>query len=99
MNKRLQEGFRKDLIERRGVLQRQVEAGETEAHAIAEIDAALARIDDGDYGLCEDCDEDIPMLRLRAVPAARLCVECTAERDKSRGRSADDDAAADDTPR
>lgn len=48
---------------------------------IAEIDAALERIDDGDYGMCEDCENDIPVLRLRALPFARLCLDCAAARE------------------
>ncbi|MEW1955645.1 TraR/DksA C4-type zinc finger protein [Terrabacter sp. NPDC080008] len=41
---------------------------------LAEIDAALARIDDGTYGRCEVCGEDIADERLRARPAARTCI-------------------------
>lgn len=48
-----------------GVLQRQ----------LAEIDAALGRIDRGEYGLCEMTGEEIPGARLRANPVARLTIE------------------------
>ncbi len=48
-----------------GVLQRQ----------LAEIDAALERIERGEYGLCEMTGEEIPAARLRANPMARLTVE------------------------
>jgi RNA polymerase-binding transcription factor DksA len=41
---------------------------------LAEIDAALARIDDGTYGTCEVCGQEIPDERLRARPAARTCI-------------------------
>jgi DnaK suppressor protein len=44
--------------------------------AIEEIDAALAKIDSGTYGVCEQCGERIPKERLRALPYARLCVKC-----------------------
>jgi DnaK suppressor protein len=40
-----------------------------------EIDAALKRIDDGTYGLCEICGKPIGEERLRALPWARLCIE------------------------
>lgn len=40
-----------------------------------EIDAALARIDDGTYGICENCGEPIPEDRLRAIPWTRLCID------------------------
>src|SRR5579875_2783120 len=44
--------------------------------AIEEIDAALAKIDAGTYGLCETCGTPIPEARLEALPQARLCVRC-----------------------
>ena len=42
---------------------------------LEEIEAALARIDDGSYGTCETCGKAIPKERLEAKPAARFCVE------------------------
>jgi DnaK suppressor protein len=41
-----------------------------------EIVAALARIEDGSYGRCENCGAEIPEERLDAVPTATLCVAC-----------------------
>ena len=41
-----------------------------------EIDAALARMDEGIYGKCENCGQDIPFERLDARPTATLCVTC-----------------------
>jgi len=41
-----------------------------------EIDAALARMDEGTYGRCESCGQDIPFERLEARPTATLCVTC-----------------------
>lgn len=46
---------------------------------LGEVEAALARIKAGDYGVCEVCDNSIPKARLEALPWARLCVSC-AER-------------------
>ncbi len=40
------------------------------------IDAALERIDNGDYGDCEECGEKITETRLKAIPWAALCIEC-----------------------
>lgn len=42
----------------------------------ADILVALQKIDDGTYGKCESCGQDIPAERLEAVPAASLCVSC-----------------------
>jgi len=37
---------------------------------------ALAKLDAGTYGKCENCGKDIPAERLQAIPATRLCMEC-----------------------
>jgi len=44
--------------------------------AVDEIDAALAKIAEGTYGTCEQCGNNIPKERLRAIPYAALCVSC-----------------------
>ena len=43
---------------------------------VAEIDEALEKIDEGSYGICESCQLEIPRIRLRALPYAKLCVKC-----------------------
>ena len=43
--------------------------------AVAEIDAALARLDDGSYGLCERCGRPIAVVRLEARPYTRYCID------------------------
>ena len=42
------------------------------------LQAALTRIDAGDYGACEDCGEDIPVGRLKLDLAALRCVSCAS---------------------
>lgn len=44
--------------------------------AVEEIDDALRKIEHGTYGRCENCHQEIPRVRLRALPFARLCVKC-----------------------
>lgn len=39
-----------------------------------EVEHALAKLDDGTYGLCEECNEPIAAARLEAMPAARFCI-------------------------
>ena len=46
---------------------------------IIEINNALRRIEEGSYGICENCGETIPIERLRAMPQAKLCVRCQTE--------------------
>ena len=43
---------------------------------LTEIDAALARREAGDYGICESCGRPIGAERLAARPAARTCIDC-----------------------
>ena len=44
--------------------------------AIEEIQAALGRLAEGTYGVCESCERPIPFERLEAIPQARHCVAC-----------------------
>jgi DnaK suppressor protein len=44
------------------------------------IDAALGRLDAGDYGYCERCGQPIPAERLAARPTATQCVTCASAR-------------------
>jgi DnaK suppressor protein len=46
------------------------------------IDEALARIREGSYGICEECEDDIAEGRLELLPFTRLCVTCQAERER-----------------
>jgi RNA polymerase-binding transcription factor DksA len=50
---------------------------QTEQH-LAEVDAALARVAAGTYGICERCGKPIPEGRLEARPVARTCVPCAS---------------------
>jgi DnaK suppressor protein len=43
---------------------------------IQRIDAALERVESGDYGYCLNCDEEIPLARLEFDPAVATCVDC-----------------------
>lgn len=54
---------------------------EVERGELAEIDAALGRIERGTFGRCEGCDGAIGRDRLRAIPEARLCVQCASRSD------------------
>ena len=49
---------------------------------LASIDEALGRIDEGIYGMCEECGLDIAEGRLVALPFTRLCVSCQSDRER-----------------
>ena len=52
------------------------ETGRRRRQYLVEIDAALTRIESGDYGDCFECGEIIHPGRLSADPAVRLCISC-----------------------
>ncbi|RMG98501.1 MAG: TraR/DksA family transcriptional regulator [Deltaproteobacteria bacterium] len=58
-----------------------------DAELLREVEAALARMEDGTYGVCEETGEPIPLARLRAIPWARRTAE--AEELAERERRAD----------
>src|SRR5437763_16243231 len=59
--------------------------GERESQAVAEIDEALRRIDEGTYGQCERCGKPIDERRLEAMPTARFDAQCQTEIEASQG--------------
>lgn len=56
--------------------------GENQRREVQQIDAALARIEAGEYGFCRDCDTEIDPRRLAALPYALLCTECATRRER-----------------
>jgi RNA polymerase-binding transcription factor DksA len=58
-----------------------VESGQV---ALEEIDAALARIREGTFGNCEECNSGIPKQRLKAIPYTPYCVECARKLEQSK---------------
>ncbi|MFI8526029.1 TraR/DksA family transcriptional regulator [Promicromonospora sukumoe] len=57
----------------------------TATEHLADVDAALARIPAGTYGVCERCGREIAPDRLRARPTARTCIACAAAVGPNRG--------------
>ena len=70
-------------LSRMDALQVQAMAQETSrrrADEMRRIEAALARIEDGEFGYCLECGEEIAMRRLELDPAAPLCIDCASGR-------------------
>ena len=55
---------------------------QVEAKELAQIDLALKRLKQGQYGLCDGCASKIPVARLSALPYSTLCVKCQREAEK-----------------
>jgi DnaK suppressor protein len=53
------------------------------------VRGALRRIEEGSFGVCLHCEEDISAKRLAAVPSAAFCIQCQEIADRGQGESAD----------
>ncbi len=63
-----------------------------ESKLLKEVNAAMKRVEEGSYGTCLRCDEEIPEKRMKAVPWAAYCVPCqeTIERQRAAGEEVED---------
>lgn len=52
-----------------------------EKYYLSKIDRALKKIEDGDFGVCESCGEDISAKRIEARPVTTLCIRCKEEQE------------------
>jgi len=59
---------------------------ENSEETLREIDAALERIEEGTYGVCEESGEPIGKTRLKVIPWARLCIECKRRAEQETGK-------------
>jgi RNA polymerase-binding protein DksA len=53
-----------------------------EQKSLYELNDALKRIEEGTFGICEECKSVMTKTRLKAVPYARLCVKCQEKRER-----------------
>ena len=60
-----------------------------EQHLMNKIALALRKIDEGSFGICEECEEPISVKRLRARPEAPLCISCKEAQEKEESVYAD----------
>ncbi|MDH5510263.1 MAG: RNA polymerase-binding protein DksA [Nitrospinota bacterium] len=58
-----------------------------ERKLVKKIDEALARLENGSFGICEECENSIGINRLKARPIATLCIECKEEQEKQEKQS------------
>ena len=58
----------------------------SEQEILYQIDDALKRLDDGSYGLCQQCNQPVSMSRLKAVPYASLCITCQRAKEQKNKR-------------
>jgi DnaK suppressor protein len=63
--------------------------GKREQNHLKKIDAALEKMEDGTFGECESCGEQISVARLMARPVAQLCIDCKTEQENEERRYSD----------
>ena len=61
-----------------------------ERFLIDKIDKALRKIADGEFGICEECEEGITLKRLQARPEAQLCIQCKEAQEREEAVYAED---------
>lgn len=71
--------------------------GNREQKHLAKIDYALQKIESGDYGICEECGEDIAPARLEARPITLYCIDCKTLQEQKERQYIDDDDREDDS--
>jgi DnaK suppressor protein len=72
-----------DSASNRTLNQLELEAEEHKQAQLSSIRHALAKLDDGSYGLCDNCGNEIPFTRLNARPEAPLCIACQTRLEKA----------------
>ncbi len=55
---------------------------ETQSTVLEQIEYALEKIEEGTYGICEECGSHIPRVRLNALPYATMCVKCAGKQER-----------------
>ncbi len=58
----------------------------SEQEILYQIDDALKRLDEGSFGVCQQCNQPITMSRLKAVPYASLCISCQRVKEQKNKR-------------
>ena len=59
----------------------------SEQEVLYQIDDALKRIDEGTYGICQQCNKPITLTRLKAVPYASMCITCQRQQESQKSKS------------
>jgi DnaK suppressor protein len=83
------EGDETDAVQGNVLIDIQNQLSSRDNQKLTQINAALKSIDDKTYGICDDCEENIPEKRLEVNPYVSICVSCAEEReaeDKQRKR-------------
>jgi len=73
---------RADLAQSYARQERDAILADQEEEQLAQIETALQKLDEGRYGLCDNCGQQIAPGRLEVLPYANLCIRCQSEQQK-----------------
>jgi DnaK suppressor protein len=76
-----------DQARRDGDLEFQVSLLDLSESRLAAITATLVRLEEGRFGICEECEKQISLARLQSVPFARYCFDCQKEMEAASSRA------------
>ena len=76
---------RSDLAQAYDIRQRREAFRQQNEEKLENIDAALLRFEEGSYGTCQECGNQIPLPRLEALPFTCYCIACKQKHDKKSG--------------
>jgi RNA polymerase-binding transcription factor len=79
-----------DLASSEYLLSFELRLRDREQYLIRKIENAIERIDEGEYGICEGCDEDISTGRIKARPVTTMCIRCKEEQERQEKQYVDD---------
>lgn len=76
-----------DIAQTLEQLGRDTSLQEVERRELIAIERALAKMATGNFGICEECGEEIPNKRLQVLPEARLCASCQTFEERQNART------------
>lgn len=68
-----------DIVQNNQIKSLSDKLSDRERHALRNLERCLNKINDGTFGLCEECEEPIGEARLQVMPEAILCISCAEE--------------------
>ena len=73
-----------DEVQKAAVLALAISHFDQESHQLGEARTALRRLQERTFGICAQCEEEIPLKRLLAIPWTAFCIHCQQELDRDR---------------
>ena len=76
------DGDEVDQIQGKNIINVQEQISKLNARKLKALETAIKNIEKKDYGICEECEEDIGFKRLAALPGVTICICCAEQRER-----------------